>query len=197
MTIAERIRLTRQQKELSQKDLADKSGVNIKSLSRYELGSSVPPADALKAIAEALGVSADYLLNDKQVQIKDTELMQKFEVVQQLQGDAKRLVNNFLDMVIRDFKTKQAFHNKNSKLMYTTYHFKSVADINADILEAIKIAFRGKAVSITVKEETEDNTNDIPEWQMLLALKEKENIEQGNTELKNWNDVKNSFNFKS
>ncbi len=109
MTIAERIRLTRQQKELSQKDLADKSGVNIKSLSRYELGSSVPPADALKAIAEALGVSADYLLNDNQVQIKDTELMQKFEVVQQLQGDAKRLVNNFLDMVIRDFKTKQAY----------------------------------------------------------------------------------------
>lgn len=109
MTIAERIRLTRQQKELSQKDLADKSGINIKSLSRYELGSSVPPADALKAIAEALGVSADYLLNDKQVQIKDTELMQKFEVVQQLQGDAKRLVNNFLDMVIRDFKTKQAY----------------------------------------------------------------------------------------
>lgn len=81
--------------------------------------------------------------------------------------------------------------------MYTTYHFKSVADINADILEAIKIAFRGKAVSITVKEETEDDTNDIPEWQILLALKEKENIEQGNTELKNWNDVKNSFNFKS
>lgn len=109
MTIAECIRLTRQQKELSQKDLADKSGVNIKSLSRYELGSTVPPADALKAIAEALGVSADYLLNDKQVQIKDTELMQKFEVVQQLQGDAKRLVNNFLDMVIRDFKTKQAY----------------------------------------------------------------------------------------
>ncbi len=109
MTIAERIRLTRQQKELSQKDLADKAGVNIKSLSRYELGASVPPADALKAISEALGVSADYLLDNKQVQITDTELMQKFEVVQQLQGDTKRLVNNFLDIVIRDFKTKQAY----------------------------------------------------------------------------------------
>tara|TARA_B110000858_G_C17752355_1_gene450330 strand:+ start:1144 stop:1365 length:222 start_codon:yes stop_codon:yes gene_type:complete len=34
-----------------------KSEVNLKSLSRYELGSSVPPADALKAIADALGVS--------------------------------------------------------------------------------------------------------------------------------------------
>jgi|TARA_B110000971_G_C20025316_1_gene508511 hypothetical protein len=32
-----------------------KSEVNLKSLSCYELGSSVPPADALKAIADALG----------------------------------------------------------------------------------------------------------------------------------------------
>ncbi len=80
-------------------------------------------------------------------------------------------------------------------LMYTIYHFKSVADINADILEAIKIAFRGKAVSITVKEEAEDDEDSIPEWQMRLALKEIENIEQGDTELKNWSDVKNSFNF--
>jgi len=41
--------------------------------------------------------------------------------------------------------------------MYTTYHFKSVADINTDILEAIKIAFRGKSVSITVKEERDND----------------------------------------
>jgi len=29
--------------------------VNNKSLSRYELGSSIPPADAIKNIADALG----------------------------------------------------------------------------------------------------------------------------------------------
>ena len=109
MTIAERIRLTRQQKNLSQKDLADKSGVNLKSLSRYELDASIPPADALKLIADALGVSADYLLNDKEVAIKDKELIKKFEVIQELSGDAKKLVDNFLDMIIRDYKTKKAY----------------------------------------------------------------------------------------
>lgn len=109
MTIAERIRLTRQQKNLSQKDLADKSGVNIKSLSRYELDASIPPADALKLIADALGVSADYLLNDKPVAIKDKALFKKFEVIQELQGDTKKMVEEFLDMIIRDHTTKKAY----------------------------------------------------------------------------------------
>lgn len=109
MTIAERIRLTRQQKELSQKELSDKSGINLKSLSRYELGSSIPPADVLKAIANALGVSADFLLNDNQVQINDTELLKKFEAIQDMNGDTKKLVNHFLDTIIRDFKAKQAY----------------------------------------------------------------------------------------
>ena len=81
MTIAERIRLYRQQKGFSQAELADKAQVNNKSLSRYELGSSIPPADVLKNIADALGVSTDALLNDETVTIKDKELMQKFEVI--------------------------------------------------------------------------------------------------------------------
>ncbi len=109
MTIAERIRLTRQQKTLSQKELADKSGVNIKSLSRYELDASIPPADALKLIANALGVSADYLLGDNAMTIKDKDLFKKFEVIQELKGDSKKLVDDFLDMIIRDHTTKKTY----------------------------------------------------------------------------------------
>ena len=36
------------------------ASVNKKSLSRYELDASIPPSDALKSIADALGVSTDY-----------------------------------------------------------------------------------------------------------------------------------------
>ncbi len=109
MTIAERIRLTRQQKGLSQKELAEKSEINTKSLSRYELGTSVPPADSLKSIADALGVSSDYLLNDDNVQIKDKELLRKFETIQDMDGDTKSMIINFLDLAIRDHKAKQAY----------------------------------------------------------------------------------------
>ncbi|MEM6262771.1 MAG: helix-turn-helix transcriptional regulator [Bacteroidota bacterium] len=109
MTISERIRLYRQKKNISQQELAKRSGVNVKSLSRYELGTSVPPADALKAIADALEVSADALLNDDQVTIKDKELLEKFEVIQEMNGDAKKMVMTFLEMVVRDHRAKEAY----------------------------------------------------------------------------------------
>lgn len=40
--------------------------------------------------------------------------------------------------------------------MYTTYHFKSAADINMDILNAIKTAFKEKPIVITIEEEMDE-----------------------------------------
>ena len=109
MTIAERIRLIRQQKKLSQIELAEKAQINVKSLSRYELGTSVPPADTLKSIANALEVSADALLEDQPEGITDKDLLKKFEVIQGMDGEVKQTVMNLLDLAIRDFKARQAY----------------------------------------------------------------------------------------
>ena len=110
MTISERIRHTRQQQKLSQLDLAEKAALSPKSLSRYELGTSIPPADSLKAIANALGVSADYLLDDETVQIKDKDLYKKFEAIQDMKDDeTKKMILNFIDLAIRDFQARQAY----------------------------------------------------------------------------------------
>ena len=81
--------------------------------------------------------------------------------------------------------------------MQSVYHFKSVTEINSDILKAIKLVFKGKAVCITIKEENEEDASDIPQWQKLLGLKEIENIKNDKTELKDWNEVKNEFKFKA
>ena len=40
--------------------------------------------------------------------------------------------------------------------MYSTYHFKSAADINMDILNAIKTAFKNKPVVLTIEEELDE-----------------------------------------
>lgn len=85
------------------------SEINLKSLSSYELGTSIPPANALKAIVDALEVSADYLLSDDQVAIKDKYLLQKFETIQNISGETRVVINQFLDLVIRDHKTKQYY----------------------------------------------------------------------------------------
>lgn len=108
MTISERIRLIRQQKGFSQIDLANSSNINVKSLSRYELGTSIPPANVLKDLADALGVSADALLGEEAT-IRDKELFKKFEIIQQMDEETKKIITNFLDLTIRDFKAKQAY----------------------------------------------------------------------------------------
>jgi hypothetical protein len=47
--------------------------------------------------------------------------------------------------------------------MYTTYHLTSAEDVNSDILEAIKVAFKSKPIKIVVYEDTkvDDLTNDL------------------------------------
>lgn len=113
MTISERIRLARQKKGITQNELAVKSGINNKSISRYELGSSTPPADAIKAIADALGVSTDYLLSDKDnITIKDKDLFEKFEIIQEMTGEVKKTIINLIDLAIRDYKTGQTYLNR-------------------------------------------------------------------------------------
>ena len=72
-------------------------------------GTGVPPPDALKQLADALQFFADSVLTDDVATVKDMELLRKFEVIQQLTGETRSVVNTFLDMVIRDFKTKQAY----------------------------------------------------------------------------------------
>jgi transcriptional regulator with XRE-family HTH domain len=109
MTLSERIRLTRQQKDMSQKALAEIAGVNLKSLSRYELGTSIPPADVIKKLADALKVSTDTLLSDEKIDIQDKDLLRKFEVIQNMKGETKKTVINLIDLAIRDFKAKQAY----------------------------------------------------------------------------------------
>lgn len=40
--------------------------------------------------------------------------------------------------------------------MYTTYHLNSAQDINGDILESIKAAFKGRPIKIIITEDDSD-----------------------------------------
>ena len=59
---AERLRELRKQKGLSQAELGERVGIHYTHVGRYERGVSRPAADTLKRLADALGVSGDYLL---------------------------------------------------------------------------------------------------------------------------------------
>lgn len=64
--------------------------------------------------------------------------------------------------------------------MYTTYHLSSAQEVNADILESIKIAFKSKPITITVEEDTNFELSQETKNMLELRL---------NDYLKNPNDV--------
>lgn len=52
----------RQEKSLSQQELANLIGVHVRQVSKYEMGTSMPTLDRIRRMAETLEVSADELV---------------------------------------------------------------------------------------------------------------------------------------
>ena len=66
MSLGRNLKVLRQQQSLNQKDLSHRSGVPQSTISRIETGRvRQPGSSALKNLADALGVSADSLMDDK------------------------------------------------------------------------------------------------------------------------------------
>jgi len=64
-TLGDRIRMHRARLRLSQSDLGAKVGLSTNGISLIERGEVDPRASVIRAIADTLGVSTDYLLGRK------------------------------------------------------------------------------------------------------------------------------------
>ncbi|MFP3152929.1 helix-turn-helix domain-containing protein [Lachnospiraceae bacterium ZAX-1] len=66
MTFGEKVRQARIALNLSQTELADKTGLSERSLYTYEQTNTMPRAGNIKKLAEALNVSVSYLLDEEE-----------------------------------------------------------------------------------------------------------------------------------
>lgn len=103
---AARLRQLRKAKNLSQTELGNLAGLHFTNVSRYERGTSHPPADAVKRLAAALGVSSSYLLDgiedgsNPDIALVDRELLARFQAVQKLPDEDKSVIIRFLDAFV-------------------------------------------------------------------------------------------------
>lgn len=65
MDFAHRLAALRKERGITQPDFAERIGVHVSQLRRYEGGSSQPTLSVLRNMAKVLGVSADVLLFDE------------------------------------------------------------------------------------------------------------------------------------
>jgi len=120
MTLGQKLRALRAEKGLSQTALEEISGVNSKLLSKYENERIVPTADTLRKIAQALQISADYLIFENAPkngvsQLVDLELFEKFQEVERMPVENRTMIKNMIDALIIKSKVESVVRPRQGK----------------------------------------------------------------------------------
>jgi transcriptional regulator with XRE-family HTH domain len=106
MRLGEKITKLKKAKNLSQTDLAERTGISRDAISKYERGDAVPSVEYAKRIADALEVSLDYLVNeDDKQEVLDNEVVKRVREVQKLPQLEKEKIFSVIDALVRDYKT--------------------------------------------------------------------------------------------
>lgn len=112
MTFGEKIIILRKQFKWSQDDLAKKIGTSGPIVGRYERDEIKPSIEVAAKLADALGVTIDYLVGVAENSVLDKKILKRIEDIEGLPEDEKDKVYYFIDMAVAYNKTKRAFANK-------------------------------------------------------------------------------------
>lgn len=100
MPFPERLATLRKAKALTQGALADRIGLHISQIRRYEAGDSQPTLDVIRKLAIALSVSADVLVFEEGERGPDDDLRLQFEAVSQFTPEEKAVAREVLESLI-------------------------------------------------------------------------------------------------
>ena len=80
-------------------------------IGKYERGDNAPSVEVLVRLAKVFEVSVDYLLGEGANASYDKDLIKRLEAVEKLPDQEKERIFHYMDLIIRDFKTSQAYAN--------------------------------------------------------------------------------------
>ncbi|MGH2700757.1 MAG: helix-turn-helix domain-containing protein [Actinomycetota bacterium] len=100
MAFPERLAAIRKERGLTQQALADRIGLHVSQLRRYEGGTSQPTLDVLKNLTVALSVSTDSLVFDEDERVLDDRLRLQFEATTRLDDDEKDIIRNVIEGIL-------------------------------------------------------------------------------------------------
>ncbi|WP_311202179.1 helix-turn-helix domain-containing protein [Erwinia pyrifoliae] len=100
MSFSARFLQLRKQHGLTQPQMADKVGIHLTQVRRYESGETQPSLDILKRIAVTFSVSADWLIFEEGEREPQDEMKLKFEAVKQMDEEEQKSIGSILDAMI-------------------------------------------------------------------------------------------------
>lgn len=109
MKIGKIIADLRKEKDMSQTELATKTGISQVMVGKYERGDASPSIEVAKKIADALEVSLDYLVGEGINSKFDKMTLKRIEEIEHLDVDKKKTLFDVIDTFIRESKGRKAF----------------------------------------------------------------------------------------
>jgi transcriptional regulator with XRE-family HTH domain len=98
MEFPERLATLRRQRGMTQAALAERTGIHLSQLGRYELGTNEPTLGVIAQLAIALSTTADFLVFGEDDRLGDDEgLRLAFEATRFLDDDERETVRALLD----------------------------------------------------------------------------------------------------
>lgn len=112
MNLGERLKQLRLEKEISQKELAEKFNIARSTLSQYESNQRTPSDEIKVKLSEYFNVSVDYLLGKTDIRnyIEDkniTVALHSDNDYDDLPEEAKSEINNFIEFIKQKYKDKK------------------------------------------------------------------------------------------
>lgn len=94
MNYGERLKRLREDRKLSQQQLADRLNINRSTYARYELGQTQPDYETLQRLADFYGVSVDYLFGrENKKNLPELTAKDERDIAKRMEKLKKDLVN--------------------------------------------------------------------------------------------------------
>lgn len=94
------IQLTRKEKGMTQKDLADKIGVSDKTISKWENGNSVPDTEILTSLCQSLDISVNELLSGEKLPVETYSQRAEENMMNLLKENEDNRKNNTIQLIV-------------------------------------------------------------------------------------------------
>ena len=101
------LRALRKDKGCTQQEMADKIGLHVNQVRRYESGSAQPSLEALKKIAVTMSVTIDSLVFGPEERGPTEDLDLQFEAVSQLTSEEKNVIKEVLEGLIIKYQSRR------------------------------------------------------------------------------------------
>lgn len=108
---SQRILMLRKQRGWSQPALGKQIGTSGAIIGRYERGEITPSIEVAKKLADAFGVTLDYLVDDKELPniLQNPVMLTRWREIDALEPTEQARILSVVDSLVRDAKARQAY----------------------------------------------------------------------------------------